>query len=108
MLSDHTITIIGAGNIGQALIGGLLKSNETVDPHQIRATRRNPRAIEQLEKDFPGIQAGSDNAAAVSDASVIILSIKPQNADDVIPEIRDPVDIGHARARRAGVDVDLP
>lgn len=91
MLSDHTIAVIGAGNIGQALIGGLLKSNESVAAPQIRATRRNPRAIEQLEEDFPGIQAGSDNAAAVTEAGVIILSIKPQNVDDVIPEIREHV-----------------
>jgi pyrroline-5-carboxylate reductase len=91
MLSDQKIAVIGAGNIGQALIGGLLRSYQSVDPHQIRATRRNPRAIEQLEKDFPGIEAGSDNAAAVTDATVIILSIKPQNAVEIIPEIRDRV-----------------
>lgn len=91
MLSDHTIAIIGAGNIGRALIGGLLRSNETLDARQIRATRRNPQAIEQLEQDFPGIQAGADNAAAVSDATVVILSIKPQNMADVLPEIRQHV-----------------
>lgn len=91
MLSDHTIAVIGAGNIGQALIGGLLRANDTLNPEQIRATRRNPQAIAQLEEKFPGIRAGSDNVAAVKDADVVILSIKPQNTGVVIPEIRGDV-----------------
>lgn len=91
MLADETITVIGAGNIGQALIGGLLRSDNDVDPDQIRATRRNPRAIEELENAFPGIHAGTDNREAVRDADVVIISVKPQNADEVFADLRDPL-----------------
>ncbi|MFB3132538.1 MAG: pyrroline-5-carboxylate reductase, partial [Rhodothermales bacterium] len=40
---------------------------------------------------FPGILTGSDNVAAVEDASVVVLAIKPQNAGGVIEEIREHV-----------------
>ncbi|MDX1741629.1 MAG: NAD(P)-binding domain-containing protein, partial [Rhodothermales bacterium] len=40
-LNDQTVAVIGAGNIGRALIGGLLNAHE-FDPGQIRATRRSP------------------------------------------------------------------
>lgn len=90
MLSNHTITVIGAGNIGRALIGGLLSGHD-VDPDRIRATRRNPAMLEMLREQFPGIRTGTDNVAAVRDASVVILATKPQIALRVIEEIRDEV-----------------
>lgn len=85
MLNDHRIAIIGAGNIGRALIGGLLRGQD-VDPAQIHATRRTPATLPQQ---FPGIRFGSDNAAAVADATIVLLAVKPQNAAAVIEEIRE-------------------
>ena len=90
VLSRQTVAIIGAGNIGRALIGGLLKGGY-LNPEQVRATRRDPIALEHLQASFPGILTGSDNVAAVEDASVVVLAIKPQNAGDVIEEIREHV-----------------
>lgn len=87
MLSSHTIAVIGAGNIGRALIGGLLSGHE-LDPQRIRATRRNPAMLEALEDQFPGIQTGTDNVAAVRGATVVVLATKPQVAKQVIAEIR--------------------
>ena len=90
VLSRQTVAIIGAGNIGRSLLGGLLKG-DYLGPEQIRATRRNPMALESLQAAFPGIQTGTDNVAAVMDASVVVLAIKPQNASTVIEEIREHV-----------------
>lgn len=86
-LAHQTIAIIGAGNIGRALIGGLLRRHELA-PEQIRATRRNPTALEALRAEFPGIQATSNNLLAVRDATLVVLAVKPQNAREVIEEIR--------------------
>lgn len=90
MLTNHTVTIIGAGNIGRALIGGLVKGHDT-DPSQIRATRRNAAALQELAEQFPGIRTLSDNTEAVRGATVIVLAIKPQNVFDVLQEIREHV-----------------
>jgi pyrroline-5-carboxylate reductase len=90
MLSSQTIAVVGAGNIGRALIGGMLTAHE-LEPSQVRATRRNPDAIRDLETGYPGIRAGSDNRAAVDGASIVVLAVKPQNAAAVVAEIREAV-----------------
>jgi pyrroline-5-carboxylate reductase len=90
MLHQQTVAIIGAGNIGLALIGGMLKGNE-FDPAQIRATRRNPAMLAQLQQQFPGIQTTTHNPEAVRDASVVVLAVKPQMVREVILEIREHV-----------------
>ncbi len=85
-LSNQTIAVIGAGNIGRALVGGLL-SGSNLNPSNIRVTRRNPHALNSLRKAFPGVSAGVDNKAAVKDATIIVLAIKPSNWLDVTREI---------------------
>ena len=92
MLTNHTVAVIGAGNIGRALIGGLVKGHE-FDPAQIWATRRNPAALEALVEQFPGIRTTTDNPRAVRDATVVVLAVKPQNVRDVVRLIRDHVSV---------------
>ncbi len=89
-LTDQVVAVIGAGNIGRALIGGLLNAHE-FDPAQIRATRRNEASLMDLTAQFPGIQTTTDNRAAVSDATVVVLAVKPQYVLQVVEEIRDVV-----------------
>ncbi len=90
MLSNHRVAVIGAGNIGRALIGGLVNGHE-FDPSQLWATRRNPAALDALSHDFPGIHTTKDNTEAVASATIVILAIKPQNVHDVVNEIRRSV-----------------
>ncbi|NND70713.1 MAG: pyrroline-5-carboxylate reductase [Rhodothermales bacterium] len=90
MLVDQTVAIIGAGNIGRSLIGGMLKGEE-FEASRIRATRRNPTALQELQDQFPGITVIKDNVEAVKGASVIVLAIKPQHVWYVIEEIKDAV-----------------
>jgi len=86
MLKNQTITVIGAGNIGCALLGGLLRDGD-IEPSRIWATRRTSAALEQIAERFPGIRTGTDNIAAVKAATIVILTIKPRNAGDVLTEI---------------------
>ncbi|MFV1980647.1 MAG: pyrroline-5-carboxylate reductase [Rhodothermia bacterium] len=86
MLTNHTIAVIGAGNIGCALLGGLLRGGD-IEPARIWATRRDATALEEVGVRFPGIRIGTDNVAAVEQATIVILAIKPQNADGVFNEI---------------------
>ncbi|MDX1429507.1 MAG: pyrroline-5-carboxylate reductase [Rhodothermales bacterium] len=87
-LTDQVVAVIGAGNIGRALIGGLLNAHE-FDPAQIRATRRSESSLMLLAEQFPGIQTTTDNRNAVTGATVVVLAVKPQYAHHVIHEIRD-------------------
>lgn len=90
MLSNHTIAVIGAGNIGRALIGGLLKGAGS-QPREIRATRRNGHALGELAGAFPSVVTGTDNVRAVEGATVVVLAVKPQIVREVIAEIRAAV-----------------
>ena len=87
MLENEIVAVIGAGNIGRALIGGLIRGHE-FHASELRATRRNATALEHLQEDFPGIRTTSDNATAARDATIIILAVKPQHFRDAIREIR--------------------
>lgn len=90
MLKDQTVAILGAGNIGRALLGGMLRGDE-FDPAQVRVTRRTPAALDELRAQFPGIGTGSDNVAAVEGAGVVVLAVKPQHAAGVLDTIRGHV-----------------
>ena len=86
-LKDHQIAIVGAGNIGRALIGGLLKGHD-IDPGRIRASRRSESALADLGEQFPGIKTTTDNQEAVRGATIIVLAVKPQVVLDIISEIK--------------------
>lgn len=87
MLSDQTLAVLGAGNIGRALIGGLLRGGDLA-ADRIRATRRNPHALDDLRALLPGVHVSTDNAAAVDGATVVLVSVKPQNAGALLGEVR--------------------
>lgn len=89
-LNQQTIAVLGAGNIGRALIGGLI-NGEYIDASQIYATRRRQDALSRLAKQYPGMHTGTDNAVAAESATVIVLSVKPANVARIILEIRDQV-----------------
>lgn len=79
------ITIIGAGTIGKAIAEGLAKAKIG----QITATRRNLKAIRDLEK--LGIKVSSDNKAAASWADIVILCVKPADVANVLKGIRKEI-----------------
>jgi len=91
MLSDETVAVIGAGNIGRALIGGMIES-QLIAPEQVIATRRTESALDEMAEEFPGLQTTTDNVEAVKQASVVLLTIKPQSKAEVITNIREHID----------------
>ena len=76
--------------MGRAIIGGLLKGQDT-DPGQIRASRRSERALKSLSEQFPGITTTSNNVEAVNEATIVILAVKPQMVLKVIKEIKSHI-----------------
>src|SRR5206468_8731265 len=80
-MSNRRLAILGAGNIGRALIGGLLRSGTR--PEHLSVGEPVAAAREALARDL-GITAGADNAAAVKGAAVVVLAVKPQEAAAVL------------------------
>src|SRR5256885_14586986 len=60
-MTNRRLAILGAGNMGRALIGGLLRSGTR--PEHLRVGEPVAGAREALARDL-GITAGADNAAA--------------------------------------------
>ncbi len=90
-LNDQIVAVVGAGNIGRALIGGLLNAHE-FDPAQIRATRRSSGSLLALRDMYPGIHTYTDNREAVTGATIVVLAVKPQYALHVVEEIREEIE----------------
>lgn len=70
-----TIAIIGAGNMGSSLIGGLIKHGHPVD--KIIASDPSEEKLSQLRSKF-GVSGYTDNKPAVEKAEVVVLAVKPQ------------------------------
>jgi pyrroline-5-carboxylate reductase len=82
------IAVIGAGNMGAALIGGILKGG-VAERCAVRATVRTPeRAAELAEKYGIRVTAG-ENREAAADADLVVLAVKPGTLPKVLEEIRD-------------------
>ncbi|MCA9958632.1 MAG: pyrroline-5-carboxylate reductase [Chloroflexota bacterium] len=92
MFENQTIAFIGAGIMGEAMIRGLL-TQEIVKPDQIIASDPWPERLEYLQGQY-GVQTTTDNTIAAETGQVIVLSIKPQSLDKVMPDVR-----GHLRRR---------
>jgi pyrroline-5-carboxylate reductase len=88
MVTDKKLGFIGAGNMGEALLKGLLKTG-AAKPAQIWASARRPERVQELEKAY-GIHGGS-NAEVSRAADVIVLCVKPQILDQVLRAISPEV-----------------
>lgn len=80
------LTVLGGGNMGRALIGGLLRQG--LRPERIAVGEREPAALEALQREF-GLTASTDNAAAVQRANVVVVAVKPQDVGAVLSPLAD-------------------
>ncbi|MEP0762377.1 MAG: pyrroline-5-carboxylate reductase [Chloroflexota bacterium] len=86
MFGDLTIAFIGSGNMGEAMIQGLLKQR-MVQPQQIIAVDPRPERLEELAATY-GVRSTTDNLEGATKADILVLSVKPQVLDRVLPEVR--------------------
>ena len=83
-MGDKKIAIIGGGNLGQAIMKGLL-ANKVYTPKNITITKRNTAELSEFKK--LGVQVTQDNAAAVANSELIIFALKPYKILSVLEEI---------------------
>ncbi len=86
---DRSITFLGAGNMANALIRGLLLAG--TPPARITATVRRAEKQQQLQNDH-GLHVGFDNLAAARAAEVVVLAVKPQAFTKLLTEIAPAID----------------
>jgi pyrroline-5-carboxylate reductase len=79
---DKKITFIGPGVMAEAMIAGLIRQKLASPENLLASGPREERGLE-LQKKY-SIQTTTDNAAAASNADVVVLSVKPQRLTDVM------------------------
>jgi pyrroline-5-carboxylate reductase len=84
-MDGKNIGFVGAGNMAGALIRGLLHSG-TVTAAQIQASDVRAERLSELAEEH-GIATTRDNATLAKWADVIVVAVKPQVVDKVLPAI---------------------
>jgi pyrroline-5-carboxylate reductase len=80
-MSDQQIAILGGGNMGRALIGGLLRSGTR--PERVSVGEASEAARLSLAREL-GVTATPDNARAIEGAALVVLAVKPYQVQEVV------------------------
>ncbi|MBW8015318.1 MAG: pyrroline-5-carboxylate reductase [Planctomycetes bacterium] len=84
-----SIGFIGAGNMAQALINGIIQADQFA-PADVLVSDISGERLVWLAKKY-GVVAVSNNTAIADKADIIVLSVKPQVMAGVLEEIKNSV-----------------
>lgn len=105
ILAAHLIGFIGAGNMAEALIRGLVRGGH-ISPERVLASAPRRDRLEELHAAY-GIRVTADNREVARTAGLVVLSVKPQLVDKVLREIGDQLRPGTlVISIAAGVDTE--
>jgi pyrroline-5-carboxylate reductase len=88
-ISHEKIGFIGAGNMANALIKGLIASGQYT-PKQILASDSDPAKLRSLSKQY-GIEGYTSNNDLVRKSTIMLVAVKPQVIRDVLKGVKDDV-----------------
>lgn len=83
----NKIAFIGAGNMGSAMIGGVVKS-ALIPVENIVVANRGQEKLDRIKSEF-GVSITTDNRVAVRDADMVIFAVKPHIITKVFEEVGD-------------------
>lgn len=87
ILASQRIGFIGAGNMAEALIRGLVRGNH-LDAERVMASAPRQERLDELAGEY-GIGVTTVNREVAASCSVVVLSVKPQILEGVLREISD-------------------
>jgi pyrroline-5-carboxylate reductase len=87
-MAEKSIGFVGAGNMAEAMIRGLLRG-DVFKPKQVTASAPRQERQRELAEKY-GIHASGDNREAARQ-SIVVLSVKPQILSRVLDEIAETV-----------------
>ena len=91
MLKDKTLCFIGSGNMGEALVSGLVLSG-SARPGNIICTDPREERLDELRTRY-GVKTSTDNLAAVRASEIVIYAVKPQLMAEVLKETAELLDM---------------
>jgi pyrroline-5-carboxylate reductase len=93
MLNGKVVGIIGAGNMGEILIRGLIQSGK-VNKAGIIASDISQDRLDYISKTY-GVKITDSNIKLLEEASIVVIAVKPQNIDDLLEELSNSSHEGH-------------
>lgn len=89
-MSDR-LALVGAGVMGQTLLGGLLRAGR--DPDSVLVVDRRAGRAAELHERF-GVRV-TDDVAEVAGADTVVVAVKPQDLGDLLDSLADhlPADV---------------
>lgn len=106
VLDHKKISFIGGGNMAQALISGLIGCG--IQPNLITVADPNIHVREQLTaKGLNTVDPATDSKAAVVDADIVVLAVKPQVMKAVVGAFADVLDKQLVISVAAGLSTKL-
>jgi pyrroline-5-carboxylate reductase len=93
MQCEIRIAVLGAGNMGSALIGGMLKTGVAARDRLSATVKSELHALELAAKYGIRVTAGA-NCEAARDADLVILAVKPGTVPTIIREIAEELHEG--------------
>lgn len=91
MLKSKQVGIVGTGNMGEALIKGLLHGH-VCRPEQIICSDARPDRLKAIRENY-GVKGTSHNTEVVKQSDIVILAVKPQIMKPVVEEIAKYLDL---------------
>lgn len=86
---SKTLGFIGCGNMGRAMMGGIIK-DKVFSPENMIVSDLNEESLKMVSEQY-GIQITTDNNEVAKTADILILSIKPNLYPVVIKGIKDSI-----------------
>jgi pyrroline-5-carboxylate reductase len=90
MALGKTIAFLGAGNMAEALVKGLLRA-KVAEPGEILCTDRRVERGPELKERY-GVKFTTSNKEATERADLLVLSVKPQVMNKLLDEIAPVLD----------------
>ena len=87
---DKKIGFIGCGNMGSAMVSGMLNSG-VCTAGEVTASAQTQASLDRIAHDY-GIRVTPDNREVTRNSDIVFLAVKPHLYKSVIKEIRDDVD----------------
>ncbi|MDD3275807.1 MAG: pyrroline-5-carboxylate reductase [Kiritimatiellales bacterium] len=81
MIMESKVVFIGAGNMAEAIVSGMVAANFCA-PEKIIMTDVRPERLAELEAEY-GVSTSTDNSV-VKNAEIVLLAVKPQVMADVL------------------------
>ncbi len=95
MLERRTLGFVGAGNMAEALVAGLLRA-ERIAPERIWITNRSNRERLQALAARYGVRVTPNKAELCTHADVLVLAVKPKDVPEALEQLAPHVSTRHA------------